>query len=192
MTRRTKRSSSGKRRRASSSINFVSSGERGRNNELKMHRKFVRFVFFSLGDKAYCPPYGKMEGILREYHTNYRPDIQTRVLRRWYTHFLMFGETQPETRRWNLKGWRPGELQRESLWTEDCTAALKTIVEEQPQLFLNEIRLAFLYVKDQLWSTSHLWEVLTVRIGWSLQFATVAAGQRDDAQRQQYMDALEA
>ena len=104
----------------------------------------------------------------------------------------MFGETQPETRRWNLKGWRPGEIQQENLWTADCTAALKNIVDEEPQLFLDEIRLSFLHAKGQLWSTSHLWEVLTVQIGWSLQVATVSAGQRDDEQLQPYMAALDA
>jgi hypothetical protein len=71
----------------------------------------------------------------------------------------------------------------------DCTAALQTIIEDEPHLFLD----AFCGSKGRFWSSSpHHWMVLAVQIALSLQVAYVSAGQRDNEERLQHMAALEA
>ena len=115
-------------------------------NRSSIHREVIGYVFAQLGDDAYSPS-GRLDSILNDAQAMYCPSVDTRTLRRWYNHFLWFGEVPAETKKWKSRLSRTFRREgRKSEWTNNLTAKLKDIVDENPHMFLDEIidRLALL------------------------------------------------
>ena len=147
-----------------------------------------------LGEHAWAPVWGMLSPILRE--LSGQRNIPTKTLRNWYTHFLLYGETRPETDLWEEQGYKNGikiarkEETNYSKWNQNHTEALSGIVNAEPWLFLDEIRDKLLAATGTLWSPSHIHTKMK-QLGLSLQVVTYLARQRDEEQRSQYKSALE-
>jgi transposase len=82
---------------------------------------------------------------------------------------------------------------RNRLWTDDDTAALKQIVDDNPEYYLDEIQEAMVGLTMKKWSCMQLWTKLTDKkhgLNYSLQVVTRIAGQRDEEERRRYMSAI--
>lgn len=160
-------------------------GERGRNTERKMHIQFIQFMYHNLQHDFWDPPYGCLEELFRQHSSSC--GRAPNVLRYWYKHFLDYGEILPDTQLYckHLNSTSQSE------WTMDTTAKLVEIVTNDPNLYLDEIRERLAYFGCKWWSAAKIQRVLTQDLGWSLQVASVVAGQRNEEDRQQYKDTLE-
>jgi hypothetical protein len=164
--------------------NILLFGERGRNTERKTHIQFIKFMYQRLQHDFWSPPYGCLEELFRQYAEHCGK--ATNVLRYWYDHFVHYGEILPDTALYRK---HPNSTRR-SEWTIDTTAMLIEIVSNDPNLYLDEIRECLAYFGSIWWSASKIHQVLTQDLGWSLQVASVVAGQRNEAHRQEYGNAL--
>ena len=102
---------------------------------------------------------------------------------------MLYGETMPETRKWNAVGVYREEC-RVSRWTAVTTEKLRRIMEEQPYLFLDEIREVLGLQTGQWWSGSWIWEKIRVDLDLTLQVVSVVAEERDEEARQRYRQSL--
>jgi len=105
--------------------------------------------------------------------------IHNSTMRRWLQHYLYFGETPFETRH-RMKKLRLHK--RATIWTREDLDQLRTLVREDPELYLDEIQTSLLYSLDKVFSTSSIRKTLD-RMGYSLKVAYEKACQRDEEQR---------
>lgn len=113
---------------------------------------------------------------------NYRygPITSDRKIRLWYYHFLKFDDLPYETktffkRQHRLKK-RCGDLghlaQQRACEMDNCTSAVITqIVEDNPHLYLDEIKERIFIVTGKKWSCSFIWYRLR-DLGYTIQVAT--------------------
>jgi len=99
-------------------------------------------------------------------------------MRRWLHDYLYFGETSFETRH-RMKKLRLHK--RAANWTREDLDQLRTIVDEDPDMYRDEIQRSLLHSLDKLFSTSSIRKTL-YRMGYSLKVAYEKAGQRDRSQ----------
>jgi hypothetical protein len=157
-------------------------------NEQRLQAQVVRFVFIALGKNAYSPQ-GLLSPILLAARDLFLPSATPLTLRRWYNHFLKHGELPVETKKARQHALR---MCRHRLWTDDNTAALKQIVDDNPEYSLDEIQEAMLGLTMKKWSCMQLWTKLTDKkhgLNYSMQVVTRITGQQDEEERQ-YMSAI--
>lgn len=161
--------------------------DRGMHNARRLHNEVVKRLFFALGHEAWAPSHGSLAPLLRELSLERAIPVST--MRRWYNHFLLYGETMPETKLWEQKGFIRRET-RANQWTAEHSRSLNSLVRDEPWLFLDEIRDKMLAITGRLWSPSFLWQCMN-KLNLSLQVVTYIARQRDEDERRQYKSALE-
>jgi hypothetical protein len=142
-------------------------------------------MYHNLQHDFWNPPYGCLEELFRQ-HAKCCGKA-TNVLRYWYNHFINYGEILPDTALYRK---HPNSTRR-SEWTMATTAMLVEIVSNDPNLYLDEIRERLAHFGSIWWSAAKIHQVLTQDLGWSLQVASVVAGQRNEGHRQQYKKALQ-
>ena len=103
--------------------------------------------------------------------------LNYKTLRRWIVHCVKYGETQERTRRRRRgqKGWRL------SAFTPQDDKVLEAIVDESPQLFLDEISDEFHRRTGRRLADSTIWKRLRV-LGFTLQkaiYRTQQASERE-------------
>lgn len=109
--------------------------------------------------------------------------------RRWFNHYLQYGETPHETDKWKRRTY-VGRKRR--LWTLHDSQTLQNIVDQKPWLFLDEIVEELAKVKNHYWDPSLVWKKLKEECNYSLQVATETAFQMNEEDRAQYLEAVEA
>ena len=77
-------------------------------------------------------------------------------------------------------------------WTEQDTAVLKAIVDQNPGLYLDEIMSQLEARTKARWSSSTIWKKLRQELGYSLQRVAEKALEQDNEERLLYQIALEA
>ena len=135
---------------------------------------------------------GKLESVLRQAKEQICPTASTRTLRRWWIHFLLYGDVPAAIRKWRRNKYRRryASLSSRGGWTPEKTMILQGIVDENPQFYLDEIQDEFQYQTGETHSTSYLWKKLILEVGYSLQVATDKATQQEREQVQEYLDEL--
>jgi len=121
-----------------------------------------------------------LERAIREVKQIHFPTfINISTIRRWIYHYLQHGETPVETRA------REKKLRlnkRTRAWTREDLDELRKIVDEDPNLYLDEIQTMLLYSLDKVFSTSSIRRKLD-EMGFTLKVAFEKAYQRDEEQR---------
>ncbi len=109
---------------------------------------------------------GKFKAAYEFSIVNY-PTLPFITVRYWFHHYLAFGETKARTIWKNKKKWkwRKGRrarlrLQNEKSFTNGDIAALKQLIEDKPQLYLDEIQKQMMKQRGKYWHVSVLWQEL--------------------------------
>jgi len=119
--------------------------------------------------------------------------VPTRTLRRWYDHYLLWGECPYSTRhkvklfQRKSKRWR-----RTKVITDEIVDALKDIVDENPEFYIDEIADELAKQSGCYLPISTIYTTLKEKVGYSLQVCYDSAAQRDEVERQRYKAALNA
>ena len=82
------------------------------------------------------------------------------------------------------------KFKQTSIVTDNIVEALKEIVDERPELYLDEIAIELGVRKNCFLSLPTLAQTLRDRIGYSLQVYSEIATQRNEVERVQYKEAL--
>jgi hypothetical protein len=130
-----------------------------------------------LGGEAWSPEHGSLEEILRE--VEQQRGIPTRTTRRWYYHYLQYGETVPETRLWEKQGFVRRQKHYSGDWNDYHSRALVSLINEKPWLFLDKIQDELLMITGKHWSPTTIWEKLSEQ-NYSLQVVSYIAQERNE------------
>jgi AcrR family transcriptional regulator len=172
-------------------------------SDVTMQRRLVAFVLNEMGeDEAYLSAdtskKTRLAAVLRMAHETIIPQVSERTLRRWFEHYMKHGTTRADERkerkrshRGKKKGYMLKSYEPRS-WTPDDTDALRRIVDEHPDLYLDEYQNLFCATRGRFYSPSTIWRHLFAEVGYSLKVTVLKARQRDEVERRQYQECLEA
>ena len=118
----------------------------------------------------------ELQSVMKEVRYECFPSISVDTIRRWINHYLKFGETPSETKRWFKK------TRRNPIWTVRDKDCLMAIVEEDPALYLDEIRSRLIERQQKVFSCSSVYTTLC-KLGFTLRVAYEKAAQRDEEER---------
>ena len=120
-------------------------GFSGQYNSLRVEREMVWYICTRLGSNKYAD--GKRVGlnhVIEEARARYYP-VSQRHLYRWISHYIEFGETPEESRRWRKKAKKQGlptddeeGCEVTDQWSAQDTAHLEHIIDHRPWLYLDE------------------------------------------------------
>ena len=108
-------------------------GGRGRNTERKAHIMLMRFMYNNLQQDFWSPKHRQLQKLFKQYAEDHLKKPTT-TLCYWYRHFINYGKIMPDT-----ELYRKQPNLRRSQWTTTMTTKLLAIVEEDPNLYLDEI-----------------------------------------------------
>jgi transposase len=163
-------------------------------NDVFMQRKVISFIALRLPPAEVYQPTpgtGRLESILRQAKEQIAPFASTRVLRKWWNNFLLYGDSRAVIRRRHTQRRRGRYTSRSNrgTWNHNRNRVLQSIVDTEPQLYLDEIQDRFLMKTGERWSTSHLYRMLkSPAINYSLQAATDRATQQEQQQIDDYFE----
>ena len=109
--------------------------------------------------------------------------LKYRTFRRWMTHYIQYGETPAMT------GRRPRRT-RQSSFSRGDDKALKDIIRDSPQLYLDEIADLLYHQSGKRWSDSTIWRRMQF-LGYSLQVAIFRARQISENEQLDFRARLE-
>ena len=131
-------------------------------------------------------------------------------VRRWFYHFALYGDTPAEARQHHNQQrknhqhhhWRRRCCRRQysnvwtdagntGPWTDHDTAVLQELVNEEPDLFLDEIQTKVFETTRRLWSQSYLWRRLQDKCHFSFADTVKKAMEQDLDERAAYRECLE-
>jgi transposase len=112
-----------------------------------------------------------------------------KTIRRWFRHYLMYGEVPEDTRRRQSLRTRRG-FRRATSFTQEDSDALLNIIESSPHLYLDEIQDIMSTQCGKVWHPVTLWRQMK-HLGYSLQVATKRAKQQDEGERLLYKEVFE-
>ena len=119
--------------------------------------------------------------------------IRTQNLRRWYNHYIEWGEAPRETwkkkRAYHLKC---RAFKRTSVVTDEVVESLRTIINEAPELYLDEIAEELASRTNIFLPHSTIHRILHEKLQYSLQVCYESAKQRDEMERERYRIALKS
>jgi transposase len=158
-----------------------------------IQRRILGFIFDQLGNRMW--EYGegsrKRDPALDKIFTKAKQETgagpSNRTIRRWFNHFLKYGETPEQTRRFRKKF----SVRYSRSFTAEDTEALMCLVDSAPELYLDEIQDVLRIERGKAFRPTSIWREIH-RNGYSLQVATNRASQRDADERRQYQQVLHA
>ena len=104
--------------------------------------------------------------------------------RRWWNHYLLWGETPSETKQKLNKINRLAKKNKAtSVVTVTIINAIKDIIDEKPELYLDEIAEKLAEKSNCFLSLSTISRILKNQVGYSLQVCYESAIQRDELER---------
>ena len=127
--------------------------------------------------------------LLRLVSKRYR--VHTRTLRRWFNHYLVWGEYPYETRAKVLHYKRKSRcITATALIDDNVINALDSIVQENPEFYLDEIAEELVKRTGLYLPFTTIYMTLKEKLNYSLQVCYEAAKQRDEVERRRYKEAL--
>ena len=157
----------------------------------RQHGKRCQEVCIDLIDQYRTDyPTASLECILQSIST--RHHVSTRHLRRWYYHYLEWGEYQYQTRA-KIQHFRRKyrSLYRSRTVTDEIVAALREIINNNPEYYLDEIAVELVKKVGVYLPLSTIYKTITKRLKYSLQVCYEAAKQRNEMERRRYKAALQ-
>ena len=139
----------------------------------------------------YCIDYSStpLDHVLRRISKKHH--VSTRQLRRWYYHFLNWGEYQYQTKlKVKLFRKKNRTCLRAKTVTDEIVQALQEILDENPEYYLDEIAEELVKRVGVYLPFSTIYETMTKRMGFSLQVCYEAAKQQNEMERRLYKEAL--
>ena len=101
------------------------------------------------------------------------------IERLWLNHYLLYGETPCETMNFGKKNRKRKRMRR---WTDEDRNCLRQILDEHPELYLDEICDQLFISTGKLFCTTSIYENM-MALGYSLKVAFEKASQRDEVER---------
>jgi len=108
----------------------------------------------------------KLRTVIKDYKRLHLPTmVSEKTIRRWLYHYLLFGETPEETARWRKKNTK---RRYNSKWDDDDTETLRHIIEEYPELYLDEIQAKLANINGKSFTSSTIYKhsirIMTIKI----------------------------
>ena len=165
-----------------------------RCNDKAFQNKVIDFIGERLGIHAYASFEGsgqrtQLNSALLEAASffNFGSDRQ---MRRWLYYFQQYGYVPAEKTKYRRTSKRMGRRKNKSQWTPTHTRNLREIIEDDPDLYLDELQFVFWELDQGHWSSSYLWEKLTMELGYSLQVAADKSYSADCEERREFIQAF--
>lgn len=119
--------------------------------------------------------------------------VHIRTLHRWWHHYEEWGELPVETSRKKHKYTKlMRQFGRTRKITNELLSTIKAIIEEDPELYLDEIASELARQTKKLVPLSTLHGILRTKLGLSLQVCYESALQRSEIERTRYQNAMNA
>jgi len=161
-----------------------------KNNSRHHGKKLQEDCLVAIEERMHTFPNESVQSILNTVNEN--KAVPVRTLRRWYDHFIKYGEYPFETRaRYEKLRKLRHKLKRTSTITEEVVQCVQGIVDEHPEFYLDEIQMAVCTRLRVFISQTTLWRVLTVKLDYSLQTCYESAIQQNENERALYQTALD-
>jgi transposase len=171
-------------------------------SDVSLQRRVVAFILNEMGDdeaylSAVTSKKTRLATVLKMAKESVAPQVSESTMRRWFQHYMEHGSTQADVRhkrKGSHKGKKKGYMlkSREPNWTPEDTEALRGIVDEHPDLYLDEYQNLFCAARGRFYSPATIWRHLFAEVGYSLKVTVLKARQRDEVERRQYQECLEA
>ena len=139
------------------------------------------------GGNDYC-----LKVVINECINKYTPDVSFSTLTRWWKTYLEWGELH-----WVVKERRKEMRQKMktmgtgAMINDDELLQLKYIIDDNPQLYLDEISLHFAIKTGKYLCDSTIWTYMTNKLGYSLKVLSDVAKQRSKDEEIAFMNCLE-
>ena len=165
-----------------------------RCNDKGFQNKVIDFIGERLGIDAYASFEGnrqrtQLNSVLKEaasyFNFGYGPQMW-----RWWYYFQKYGYVPAEKTKYKRTSKRTKKGKNKTQWTSRHTRNLREIIEDDPDLYLDELQFVFCELGHGFWSAKHLWEKLTMELGYSLQVAADKSYSADCEERQEFTQAL--
>jgi len=166
-------------------------------DDVHLQQTVIKYIAHHLGEEAFfcfegCQLKTKLESVLRDAKRLIVPTATTQTLRRWWYHFTKYGDTQAERRHNKKKEQKKGKgyKKKTGRWTKRHHDLLLSIVEDDPDLYLDEIRDELRDLGGGWWSSSYIWNRLSLDCNYSLQVASDRSYAADKEERLEFLQAL--
>jgi hypothetical protein len=153
-----------------------------KNTTFCLQRAVISFLIISMGDDMMKIGEKSRPGLrnhAKEAAAKYVPNRGKayRTAERWFPHYLKYGETPWETKKWKSILYR-GERRR--TWTVDDSLVLKRLVDDNPGLYLDEL-VTRLHEETQVrWAHNTIWLKIRNELKYSLQRVAEKALEQDN------------
>ena len=129
-----------------------------------------------------------LQSILEMCHAQQCPDVNTRTLRRWWVVYIKWGELpyNAKKRKSRLKG-----MSKNMAVNDNELIILKSIVDRNPNLYLDEISMLFGIATKKFLHYTTIWRYMSERLGYSQQVMISLATQQCEEEEIQFKVALE-
>ena len=168
------------------------------HNRIRIQQECIEHICDILGPDVYESYEGsghrtRLQQAILETQQKIYPSAKPLTIRRWWNHFIQYGDTpamadRKEVRRYKRRYTRRTNRGR---WTDEHTATLKEIVDDHPEFYLDEIQLTFCLQMQDDWSASYLWTRLIGDVGYSLQVVADRTYDADEQKQKEYLEVLE-
>ena len=173
-------------------------------NSRFLHQSVIDYVVDCMGDEIYDVSFlsgrrtrTRFHACAKEAKATILPRANLGNLKEWVKHYVLHGESKTDTaeRLRILKAKYPEEYRdigRQGDWSAHDTHTLKSIVEENPDAYLDEIQKEMVFAGRKCYSLSYIWKQLTGNaIKYSLKRAIEIAAERDEEERARYLESRE-
>jgi DDE superfamily endonuclease len=155
-----------------------------------IQRRILGRVLQILGNDVWkhCPNGTGDYGVLEQLFTDCKfgiCDVSNSTIRRWFNHFIMFGETPEESKRIKRRFYRGTS----HIFSTDDSDVMVLLVKAMPELYLDEIQKLMRLELGKTFTCITIWRELKRR-NYSLQVACDQASQRSEEERDQYIKVL--
>jgi transposase len=173
----------------------------GNVNDVRLQRSVISFILCNMDeDEAFAAVSGgkrtrtTLNHVLFKAQAEVLPTVSTRTFRRWFNYFMVYGFTPADAKYEKYRKAPRKKYHHRSLrgrWTCHHTEKLKRIVDQHPDMYLDEIQEAFCAQTGVYWSATYLWKRLHASVGYSLKVIVNKAKQRDEEERKEYQEFME-
>lgn len=125
----------------------------------------------------------KLNSVLKKARAAILPQASVKQFRRRFYFFMAYGCTPADQRQEKFQHpYRRLYRRRgdKGHWTSELTQKLKRLVDDHPDLYLDEIQDRFCAITRTYWLASHLWKRLYGSVEYSVMVTVDKAKQRDE------------
>jgi len=164
-------------------------------DDVYIQRRVITYVACHLGTEVEHTMKGsktrtRLNSVLIEARAAVCPTVAKNTLGTWWHYFLEFGYTPADARKARVKRGKKGRRRYKTRWTKHTTSILKSIIDDDGSLYLDEVQQELFELSGEWWSPSTISRKLHNELGYSLQVATIIASQKDAAEQAEFLEAV--